>query len=68
MLTRDAQCEELRCACGSLMARVTTHGIELKCRRCKRVVVVAAARARRGWTEVHLHTQVHLHEETGMRR
>jgi hypothetical protein len=31
---------ELRCICGSLMARVTPAGVELKCRRCKRVIVV----------------------------
>ena len=31
---------ELRCGCGSLMARLTAAGIELKCRRCKRLVVV----------------------------
>ena len=41
---------ELRCHCGSLMARVTARGIELKCRRCKRVVVVPADEAGRRWT------------------
>lgn len=29
-----------RCACGSLLARLRAHGVELKCRRCKRVVVI----------------------------
>ncbi len=28
---------DLRCDCGSLMARLTANHIELKCRRCKRV-------------------------------
>jgi hypothetical protein len=37
------------------MARVTDHGIELKCRRCKRVVVVATERGRGGWVAVALH-------------
>ena len=46
---------ELRCHCGSLMARVTARGIELKCRRCKRVVVVGADDARRRWVAVPLH-------------
>ena len=46
---------ELRCHCGSLMARVTVRGIELKCRRCKRVVLVAADHVRRGWVAVPLH-------------
>lgn len=30
----------LRCPCGSLIARRVPDGIELKCRRCKRVVVI----------------------------
>jgi len=30
----------LRCGCGSLLARVVADGVELKCRRCKRRVVV----------------------------
>lgn len=31
---------ESRCACGSLLARLTDEGVELKCRRCKRLVIV----------------------------
>ena len=31
---------DLRCECGSLMARVTAAGVELKCRRCKRLVYI----------------------------
>jgi hypothetical protein len=31
----------LRCACGSLLARYVAGGIELKCKRCKRTVIVA---------------------------
>jgi hypothetical protein len=27
---------ELRCGCGSLLARVVRNTVELKCRRCKR--------------------------------
>ncbi len=27
---------ELRCGCGSLLARVVARAVELKCRRCKR--------------------------------
>jgi len=45
---------EVRCHCGSLMARLTEAGLELKCRRCKRVVVVAADRAREDWVDVRL--------------
>jgi phage FluMu protein Com len=44
---------ELRCCCGSLMARVTARGIELKCRRCKRIVLVPADSAQQGWVAVH---------------
>jgi phage FluMu protein Com len=45
---------ELRCACGSLMARVVGVGLELKCRRCKRIVVVPLARAAGRWVEVRV--------------
>ena len=30
----------LRCDCGSLLARVSRQGVEIKCRRCKRHVIV----------------------------
>lgn len=30
----------LRCACGSLLARYVEGRLELKCRRCKRTVLV----------------------------
>lgn len=32
--------EDLRCLCGSLVAKVKKNGIELKCRRCKRVALI----------------------------
>ena len=31
---------ECRCLCGSLVARRVSEGVELKCRRCKRTVVL----------------------------
>ena len=34
----EADC---RCVCGSLVARLVEGGVELKCRRCKRTVVVS---------------------------
>lgn len=36
----DTREEELRCLCGSLIARLVEGGVELRCRRCKRLVVV----------------------------
>ncbi len=30
----------LRCCCGSLVARLLPHGVELKCRRCKRQIII----------------------------
>ncbi|AUX23110.1 hypothetical protein SOCEGT47_036290 [Sorangium cellulosum] len=41
----DAGCDALRCDCGSMLARLVPGGIELKCRRCKRVVVVPLSAA-----------------------
>lgn len=32
--------EEMRCSCGSLLARVVRGFVELKCRRCKRTFLV----------------------------
>jgi phage FluMu protein Com len=32
--------KERRCICGSLLARLSESGVELKCRRCKRVVTI----------------------------
>ncbi len=34
---------DCRCACGSLLARWVEGGVELKCRRCKRTVLVPLA-------------------------
>jgi hypothetical protein len=34
---------DLRCGCGSLLARRVAEGVELKCRRCKRTVVLPLA-------------------------
>ncbi len=30
-------CKDVRCGCGSLLARVVEGAVELKCRRCKHV-------------------------------
>jgi hypothetical protein len=30
----------LRCGCGNLLARIVADGVEIKCRRCKRHVIV----------------------------
>ncbi|KYF53069.1 hypothetical protein BE04_26950 [Sorangium cellulosum] len=37
--------DAVRCDCGSMLARHVAGGIELKCRRCKRVVVIPIAPA-----------------------
>jgi phage FluMu protein Com len=34
---------ELRCGCGSLIARVLKEGVEIKCRRCKQVTIIPLA-------------------------
>ncbi len=46
---------ECRCPCGSLLARRVERGVELKCRRCKRTLIVplsdaAGPRASQRWT------------------
>ena len=32
--------DQCRCMCGSLIARFVPDGIEIKCKRCKRLVVI----------------------------
>ncbi len=39
-LESPALTTDCRCLCGSLIARRVEGGVELKCRRCKRVVLV----------------------------
>jgi phage FluMu protein Com len=43
------QHDETRCECGQLMAKVRGQGLELKCKRCKRIVVIPFT-AIEGWT------------------
>ena len=37
---RERAGADCRCLCGSLLARVVAGGVELRCRRCKRTLVV----------------------------
>jgi hypothetical protein len=34
------QALETRCECGQLIAKVCEQGLELKCKRCKRIIVI----------------------------
>ena len=45
---RDANDDggSLRCHCGSLLARIVPGGVEVKCRRCKRTVVITVDRTK----------------------
>jgi Mu-like prophage protein Com. len=36
----DCQNNETRCECGQLIAKVHRQGLEVKCKRCKRIVVI----------------------------
>jgi phage FluMu protein Com len=38
--TPSCQQYETRCECGQLIAKVRGQGLELKCKRCKRIVVI----------------------------
>ena len=37
---QSADGSETRCECGQLIAKVREQGLELKCKRCKRIVVI----------------------------
>lgn len=34
---KEAGQDEVRCECGHLLAKLTTEGVEMKCRKCKQV-------------------------------
>lgn len=34
------QGDECRCSCGALFARVVREGLEIKCRKCKAIVII----------------------------
>ncbi len=40
MKAREDQC---RCSCGALLARIVREGLEIKCRKCKSIVVISHA-------------------------
>jgi phage FluMu protein Com len=39
-MTMSHDIRDARCECGNLLARLTPRGVEVKCRRCKRVVLL----------------------------
>jgi phage FluMu protein Com len=39
----DVKCDEARCDCGHLVAKLLTSGVELKCKRCKRLLIIPYA-------------------------
>lgn len=39
-LKKGSESADYRCHCGSLMAKITPRGIEIKCRKCKRVQLI----------------------------
>jgi hypothetical protein len=41
---QKSESHEHRCLCGSLLARITQQGIELKCRKCKRLQMIPNSR------------------------
>ena len=49
--------EETRCECGQLIAKLRQGGIELKCKRCKRIVLIPFTSIE-GWTAGPLHLNV----------
>ncbi len=42
---------ETRCECGQLIAKVRGQGLELKCKRCKRIVVIPFSSIE-GWSAI----------------
>jgi len=49
--SHSADCGETRCECGQLIAKVRGQGLELKCKRCKRIVVIPFSSIE-GWSTI----------------
>ena len=49
--SHSADCGETRCECGQLIAKVRGQGLELKCKRCKRIIVIPFSSIK-GWNTV----------------
>jgi len=47
--TSRVSVDETRCECGQLIAKVRDRGLELKCKRCKRIVMIPFSSIE-GWT------------------
>jgi phage FluMu protein Com len=50
-MSHSPDCGETRCECGQLIAKVHGQGLELKCKRCKRIVVIPFSSIK-GWSTV----------------
>ena len=50
-MSHSSDCGETRCECGQLIAKVRGQGLELKCKRCKRIVVIPFSSIK-GWKTV----------------
>ncbi len=55
--------EDVRCLCGSLVAKVRKEGIELKCRRCKRVALIPFSGDEQAFLEEN-HPDIFRHQIT----
>lgn len=40
---KQAREDQCRCSCGALLARIVREGLEIKCRKCKSIVVISHA-------------------------
>lgn len=50
----DSADDDLRCLCGRLLAKAQPEGVELKCPRCKRAVLIPWAALATGEVDVQL--------------
>jgi len=45
---------EARCHCGQLVAKVSVNGIELKCKRCKRLILLPFSSLNSGQATINI--------------
>ena len=60
----SARDQETRCECGQLMAKRQPNGLQLKCKRCKRIVTIPFASIE-GWTLPSPSIKAHIKKAKG---
>lgn len=52
--TKTGERREVRCECGNLVAKLMPSGLQLKCRRCKRLAIIPFDQFEGNWNSISI--------------